>query len=131
MADIRVVDPQLPQHNEQDDSAWLAPIRTHLDASARDLDAHTLSRLNRARQQALQMIDQRAPRRWHWLALASAASIALALMLLPSRQGPLPLAVPMVEANVEDFQLLTSEESLALYSDLDFYAWLDTQDLGS
>lgn len=131
MADIRHPEPRGDSADAEDTTAWLDQIRTQLDASARDLDAHTLSRLNRARQQALSQIPSRAPRRWHILALASAASIALAVALLPSLRAPLPEAVPVVDANVEDFELLTSEESLALYSDLDFYAWLDTQDLGS
>src|SRR5690349_3132282 len=110
----------------EDDSAWLARIRNQLDESARDLDAPTLSRLNRARQQALSQLGQPAPRRWHWLLLASAASLALALMWSPRLQTPVPETMPVVDASVEDFQLLTSEENLALYSDLDFYAWLDT-----
>jgi ferric-dicitrate binding protein FerR (iron transport regulator) len=131
MADTRQPEPRGNPADTEEANAWLDQIRTQLDASARDLDAHTLSRLNRARQQALAQIPSRAPRRWHWLALASAASIALAVALLPTLRPPQPEALPVVDASVEDFELLTSEESLVLYSDMDFYAWLDTQDLGS
>jgi hypothetical protein len=129
-------DPRQTDTHEQENNAWLESIRTQLDASARDLDAHTLSRLNQARQQALLHGMRRAPRRWHWLMLASAASIALAVLLLPQlvslRESPSSITAPMIDANsasVEDFELLTEGENLALYSDLDFYAWLDTQDL--
>lgn len=131
MAEQRPPQPPGTPASEQDQSTWLDQIRTQLDASARDLDGHTLSRLNRARQQALSQIGRPAPRRWRWLALASAASIALAVMLLPQLRQPVLEPVPVVQDSIEDFELLTSEESLALYSDLDFYAWLDTQDLGS
>jgi hypothetical protein len=131
MAEQRQPEPLGTPANEQDQSAWLDQIRTQLDASARDLDGHTLSRLNRARQQALSAIGRPAPRRWHWLALASAVSIALAVALLPQLRQPVLEPVPVAGDSIEDFELLTSEENLALYSDLDFYAWLDTQDLGS
>jgi hypothetical protein len=131
MADTRQPESRGNPADTEEANAWLDQIRTQLDASARDLDAHTLSRLNRARQQALAQIPSRTPRHWHWLALASAASIALAVALLPNLRTPQPEALPVVDASVEDFELLTSEENLALYSDMDFYAWLDTQDLGS
>jgi hypothetical protein len=131
MADTRHPESRDNAVDREEPNAWLDQIRTQLDASARDLDAHTLSRLNRARQQALSQIATPAPRRWHWLALASVASMALAIALLPSLRQPLPEAVPVVDTSAEDFELLTSGEGLALYSDLDFYAWLDTQDLGS
>lgn len=131
MADSRMPDPHHQAADLQDPNAWLDQIRTQLDESARDLDAQTLSRLNRARQQALAAVGRSAPRRWHWLAMATAAALTVAMLWLPQLRTPTPEPVPVVEANAEDFELLTSEESLALYSDLDFYAWLDTQDLGS
>ena len=120
--------------DDEDTSAWLQQIRTELDTSTHDLDAHTLSRLNRARQQALLQMTSTSPRTWHWLLLAGAASLALALalMLLPNLRPTATITAPIAEAgatSVEDFELLTEGESLALYSDLDFYAWLDTQDL--
>lgn len=130
MVERRPPDPH-PAIDIQDHSAWLDPIRNQLDESARDLDAPTLSRLNRARQQALAELGRSTPRRWPWLALAGAASLALALIWLPELRAPTPESMPVADTSVEDFQLLTSEENLALYSDLDFYAWLDTQDLGS
>jgi hypothetical protein len=131
MAERHPPEPLGTSANEQDQSAWLDQIRNQLDTSARDLDGHTLSRLNRARQQALSQMGRPAPRRWHWLVLASAASIALAVALLPQLRQPVLEPVPVAGDSIEDFELLTSEENLALYSDLDFYAWLDTQDLGS
>ncbi len=114
----------------QDSAAWLEAIRNQLDASARDLDGATLSRLNQARQRALgEATRARAPR-WTWMALASAASLALAVFLLPGLRTGAPVTpIPVAAGAVEDFDLLTSEDQLALYSDLEFYAWLESQDL--
>ena len=114
----------------QDNESWLQPIKRELDASARDLDAATLSRLNRTRQQALAAVGDRRTQIWPWLALATAASIALVMLLLPL-SGPdmLPESTPVLASTVEDFELLTEDDAFALYSDLDFYAWLESQDV--
>ncbi len=120
-----------PDAMTQDDAAWLEPIKRQLDASARDLDAASLSRLNQARQRALAEMARAPRQRWTWMALAGAASLAMAVLLLPAlRNSASPSPVPLAIGEVEDFDLLTSEDQLALYSDLEFYAWLDSQDPG-
>lgn len=105
------------------DPPWLANVVQQLDASARDLDAATLSRLNRARQQAL---SAAAPnrRRWFLLApvLATAAALALAIGLAWRAPEPMPKADP-----AQDFAMLAEGQDLDLYADLEFYAWLDAQ----
>lgn len=114
---------------KQEHPSWLEPIKQQLDASARDLDAQTLSRLNRARQQALAAAPAH-PRSWQWLALATAASIALAVFLLPRPSSmTTPIEPPAIADSAEDFELLMDADQLSLYSDMDFYAWLESQDL--
>ena len=114
----------------QDNESWLQPIKRELDASARDLDAATLSRLNRARQQALAVSTRPQARSWPWLAMAAAASIALAVFLLPqSPSTRLPEPPLTLATSAEDFELLTDDDQFALYSDMDFYAWLESQDM--
>lgn len=106
--------------NEHDE-AWLARVRAQLDADAEGIDATTASRLNRARQRAL---AERPRARWLRIAVpafALAAAFALALPLL--RTAP-EAAQP---ANAEAFEMLASDDSLALYEDLEFYAWLDAE----
>jgi hypothetical protein len=105
--------------------AGSARLRSALDASAQGLDAATLSRLNRARQAAL---DAARPTRSRWAlpmrwGLALAASTALAVLLLPALQAP-PLAVP---TSSEEFAVIATEVDPALLEDLEFYAWLDSQ----
>jgi len=104
-----------------------ARLRAALETTARDLDAASLSRLNRARQAALAAAQ---PRRGRWLQplgwmVGAAACAVLAVALLPMlSRGPAPVAP--VEAPVE-FAVLTEEVDPALLADLEFYAWLDSQ----
>jgi hypothetical protein len=101
-----------------------------LRASADGLDAATRSRLNRARQRAL---DELRPRRrvspWLWPAAATAAVAALAVTVMLGRLPPAgsDLAAPLPEA-VADLEILLPGEApadLEMMEDLEFYAWLD------
>ena len=106
--------------------------REALDQSVEYLDAHTLSRLNQARQQALE--ESRRPALWTgWLPLTAAGCAALALAV----------ALPMttsVERPSEDLTLplLADDASMAaledaeLLEDLDMMLWLvDTENHAS
>ena len=112
---------------EHDEDTWTQRIRQQLDTSARDLDAATLSRLNQARQAALQAAPKPQPRRWLWQAtFASAFSLAMAIAIWP-RLVPEQLPAPPTGTLPEDFTMLAGSENLELYEELDFYAWLDAQ----
>lgn len=118
--------------NEQDEAGWMTKVRAQLDLDVRDLDAATASRLNRARQQALDVgLRQRHKRGW-WLpfALATAVAVVLALGLtlrLPDSAPQAPaLAAP---AAADDLELLAGGEDLEMIEDLEFYAWLEQQSL--
>lgn len=112
---------------EPDEDPWTERIRQQLDHSTRDLDAATLSRLNQARQAALQAARQPKPRPWVWPAtLAGAFSLALAVAIWP-RVVPQSVLPPDGAASADDFSMLAGEEQLELYEELDFYAWLEAQ----
>lgn len=112
--------------SEKDTAAWTESIRKQLDTSARDLDGASLSRLNQARQAALVAAKRPQPKRWIWpAAMASAFSLAVAVMLWPQLQQP--VAPTPTVSNADDFPMLAGEDDLDLYSELDFYAWLDAQ----
>ena len=114
-----------------DHPAWIDQASELLDDSTRDLDAATLSRLNRARQAAL---AQRRPRPAQvWLlpaGLASACALLLAVAVWqPHRhvETQQPSIAAGTGAAVDDGD---SEDSAEFYQNLEFYAWLDAQNKG-
>lgn len=114
--------------NEQ--PQWTQQAKALLDASAHDLDAATLSRLNRARHAALAQRRKLAPRWFIPAGLASACALLLAVAVwhgraaAPHTQGDLTtLAV-----NADDADAVADDDDF--YADMDFYAWLDAQDQG-
>jgi hypothetical protein len=124
--------------NEFDQDSWASRARTLLDESAEGLDAATLSRLNRARQAALAQVRPRAPRRWFLPAGMASACVLLLAVVAWHAQGPdgtarLPeLPFPASASSTSsDIDLVSSDDNLELYQDLEFYAWLDAQDQGS
>ena len=125
-------DPGLPEQGPA--ARWAESVRRELDEHAEALDAATRSRLNRARQSALIEAEREAARpRWSWsarplrvwLPAGAAAALALAVALHPTmleRGGNEPAPAAAV---VEDLQLIQQSESLELFEDQEFYAWLD------
>jgi len=122
------VEPDLPEDGPA--PRWAESVRRELDGHADALDAATRSRLNRARQSALM---EGARPRWSWsarplrvwLPAGAAAALALALAFHPTmleRGGQ----EPAVSAGApDDLELIQEAESLELYEDQEFYAWLD------
>lgn len=96
-----------------------------LQASAEQLDGRTRSRLTQARYAALDAIQQRQRSVWRWLAPVSGATatavIAAVLML-----SPLKHKVDSGDVGAADeLEIMTAEDSLDFYRDMEFYAWLD------
>jgi hypothetical protein len=105
--------------NNDREEALLRRIKNSLDASSATLDAATCTRLRVARARALQHQGTRHA----WL-LWPAGGVALAATALLSWvlwfNGP----ATHPPAALEQLELLSSTESLELYTDLDFYQWL-------
>jgi len=95
------------------------------DKSVDGLDAATLSRLNRSRQAALG--EAARPGR-EWLRWVPATGVAVAtLLVMLTLRGPADLDV--IAAPATDLEILLSEESIEMLEELEFYSWLDTQEL--
>jgi hypothetical protein len=102
---------------------WTDEARDLLDASAQELDAATLSRLNRARQRALAAAEPpRIALRWtRRLAIAASLLLAAVIWWPDATQDPSTGASTL---SPEDAELLADGE-FDMTDDLEFYAWLD------
>ncbi len=118
------------------DEALKKQIVEVLQQDCETLPAHLRSRLNQARQQAL---DEAAAstRRKHWLrfglpaGLATACTLVLAMWMTPPGPGEhssVPVSASMA---AEDLQLLAEPTDLELIEELEFYAWLEQVDAGT
>ncbi len=104
-----------------------ADARATFDASVDELDAATLSRLNRGRQRALEELGR--PRR-SWSTWAPATGVAAAVTIaVIMAQSPVGTNGGEVPAALADMDILLSEDSIEMLEDLEFYSWLDTADL--
>ena len=95
------------------------------DESVGQLDAATLSRLNRGRHMALAELERATPMR-QWLRWAPAAGVAaaavFAVMLI--KQPVIEEAIEMPGATA-DFEFLMEGHSLEMFEDLEFYVLMD------
>ncbi len=126
----------MTKHNEDELNAnETANIRQSLDESVDALDANTLSNIRQIRAQALDKVGKKARKkaegrdinwqRYLFGGLATACVMVLAVVLLlnsPSSMQPVP---------VDDMELISSSDNLELFEDLEFYEWLEQNDLQS
>jgi len=107
---------------------WTSQAKVLLDASAHELDAATLSRLNRARQSALAQRRKPAVRGFIAAGLVSACALLLVVTVWHGRAGtpPAQRAATAVAANADDIDPLAEDDDF--YADMDFYAWVDAAD---
>ncbi len=126
------------QPDDRDDTELERHARSVFQASVDELDAATLSRLNRSRQQALAAARGRNRAGWRWTAWAPvgalAAGVLAAALLLrsPAETGaPVQVAATPASADVQQdpLELLTAGEDLdlATEADLEFYAWVEIE----
>ncbi len=105
---------------------WLKGAKKAFDESVENLDAATLSRLNRGRQKALQAASS-GRREWNfWVpatGVAAAAVIAVMMVKAPAIEELQPPATAS-----SDFEILLGDEEIEFLEELEFYSWLDTAD---
>ncbi len=110
---------------KKSDEQLVQQAKQGFDASVDRLDAATLSRLNQGRHAALEAAAKPNLMRLSWMpATGVAAAVLIAVFAL---RGPGELDVISAPAN--DLEILLSEESIEMLEDLEFYSWLDTQEL--
>ena len=110
---------------EKDD--LLEKITSRLDAATDEIDAATKTRLRAIRREALASAETSSHSAW-WVPAGSLAAVAtLAVMtvslwtLMPEQDAFMP--------PLEDIALLSDKEELEFYEELDFYLWLNNEQM--
>jgi len=117
----------------RDDEDFARRTGTRLRESASELDAATLSRLNRARQKALDEMTGKKRVAYGWLVPAGVTALGATVVIGLWQAGgsgdtPVDFA-PLTAEDVTDFELLLDEGELEMIEDLEFFAWLAVEDL--
>ena len=102
------------------DRALQETLVSALDHSIEHMDAHTLSRLNQARNRALDQAVRPRLIGSQWIKAATFAVVVVTVI-----NGWLMFTAPDVQQmNTDDFELLIANEDFELMQDLDFVAWM-------
>lgn len=118
--------------DKQNDPALEQRSRDLFNERIEHLDGRTRSRLNQARQKALDAIrpeSRTAGLRW----LAPGAVAALTLVALVSWQVMRPMndaemnSSTAIASTVDDLEIITADEELELLQNMDFYAWVESE----
>jgi hypothetical protein len=117
---------------QREDEEFAAHVGQKLRNSADELDAATLSRLNRARQVALETMDQSAAgtnRGFQWLPAGTAALLAVIAIAWWQGQVPEQITEMIVADETIELELLFDEGDFAMYEELEFFVWLSEDEL--
>lgn len=107
--------------------------RELFDSSVERLDARTRSRLNQARQRALDEIKKGSTRRY-WLGAPLGGLAAAALIAVLLIRGGGESAAPHLENGsllLDDFDIVADTDSFEMIQDVEFYSWLAEQGAGA
>ena len=107
--------------NESDEK-FAREAKALFDSSVDELDAATLSTLNRSRYRALEELGSQHA---NWMRWAPAAGVAAAVVVAVMLAVPRPGDVDVLPASVTDMEILLGEDSLEMFEDLEFYTLID------
>jgi hypothetical protein len=110
---------------------FLEKVQGLLDHGTENLGSHTERRLEDIRGEALTAAEEKRsrffpPRRWVLVgsfAMATLAAVGLFFWLSPSATTPPPTG------QLEDLEIITSQEQIDFYQNLDFYRWLGSKEI--
>lgn len=106
--------------------------RELFEDSVERLDARTRSRLNQARQAALNEMKKGATRRY-WLGVplgGLAAAALVAVVLISGRTSP-PPQPDNGSLLLDDFDIVADTDSIEMLQDVEFYSWLADEGAGA
>ena len=127
------------QHEHPDDDAFALRVKELMDAEADGLNASVRSKLNQARQAALEEMPAAKPglfgfSSFNWGPVSTIVMvICISVMLwffdltLIEELSEATVADAEVEISADDFEMLLSMGELELVNELDFYTWLGVE----
>ena len=115
--------------DKTDDELFLQRAKSVFDQSVDDLDGAARSKLNQARNTAIELADAGAVDIGRWQRWVPATGIAAAAVVAVFVWNGSPRVDTVDQVPVSDFEILLTEDSFEMLEDLEFYSWLeiDTQ----
>ena len=104
------------------DEKFAREAKALFDSSVDELDAATLSTLNRSRHRAL---DELGSPHANWMRWAPAAGVAAAVVVAVMVTLPGPVEVEALPATATDMEILLGEDSIEMLENLEFYTFID------
>jgi hypothetical protein len=98
--------------------------QTLLRERAEQLDGATRSRLTQARHAALAAIERRRSTRYWLLPATGVAAAAVIALVLTNQSAHQTAERVAATAAVDEMEIVTADDSLEFYRDVDFYTWL-------
>jgi len=132
-----MTDDRLTKDREElphEDADFASRVAGQLRDSVDELDAGTLSRLNRARQEALEHVDpasRRTRRVRNWLPAAAVAASVFVIVTLWWGETPDSTVdgASIMADEALDIEMLLDEGDLEMYEELEFFVWLPEDEL--
>ena len=122
----------MEEQAKQSEQQFLNNISDELDRSCDGLDGYTQSRLNSIRHAALEHGRKSLSRTLlsPFGGLVTACVLVLVVGMLYQGQPETPIQIaPDSISPMEDLDILTSAESLELFENLEFYQWLEENEI--
>ncbi len=103
---------------------FLSKVKKTLDESTENMDGRTLSLLTQARHKALENGKSRGFQAPQWVPLSAVGLTAAVLVWVVATFQFQRTDKLFADVTIEDFQIMTSVDSLDFIENIDFYNWL-------
>jgi len=102
-------------------------LAQQLNDSVKTIDSSLQSKLSQARYKAIESTRKKASLKWAWLTgiVSTATALFFLITIMPDQPS---YDSGLIAENHTDLLIMTEIEDIDLYSDLEFYQWLNSID---